>query len=98
MYDGISVLLDAFKRIFNEFTRNYNLNEDSFNSGVMAFNTNIIKEQTYLIILKKGIFSKNKLINFLNDETTKVLSLNKNNKLHIFHSGIATTCSRLTKI
>lgn len=36
----------SYDKIFNELKKNYNIKEESFNFGVMAFSTNIIKENT----------------------------------------------------
>lgn len=39
-------------RIFDELKKNYNLSEHGFNAGVMAFNTDVIKEGTFFELKK----------------------------------------------
>jgi lipopolysaccharide biosynthesis glycosyltransferase len=56
------------KILFKQLKQKYNLNKLSFNSGVMAFSTDIIKEDTFENLL--GLFKKYHKIHLFGDQPT----------------------------
>jgi lipopolysaccharide biosynthesis glycosyltransferase len=52
----------TFDKLSDELKKNYQLNRQTFNSGVMAFNTDIIKEDTFLEL--NNLFKKYSKISF----------------------------------